>query len=686
MADLVAEIHSKQNELKRYGRLSLVSILEAIGERRDEENPLFDVAFNFIDFHVYESVKGLFEFMPFSFERTNMKLDFSVSVTLGQPSIKVVSSYGREWSELLVEKFIHTLRFIVERPDERISPMSWMTEAERQQLAAFNDTDAEYPRNESVIDRFEQAAQLWADRPALVMDDRELDYVTLRERVNMAAARLKQAKVGPGQFVGLLADRSFEMIIGLLAIMKTGAAYVPLDPEFPNERLLAILSDCKANVLVAGEGLKVSGFDGVTLSLTELCDPDGEQPQTIADGTHPKAEDIAYVMYTSGSTGEPKGVAVTHRNIVKTVINNGFMDVLPTDRMLQLSNYAFDGSTYEIFGALLNGAALVLIRKSDVLNAAELAKVFDEQRITSAFMTTSLFNMMVDWGLDRFRHVRRLFFGGEAGSLKHVRKALEVLGPGRIANGYGPTETTVFATTYVVDENIHRVDSVPIGRPINNTRVYILNQQGELQPPGVPGELHIAGDGLARGYLGRDDLTNERYVPCPFEKGQRMYKTGDLARWLPDGHLEYMGRIDQQVKIRGNRVETGRNRKRLLALSSVKEAAVVPFKDKRGQTMLCAYVVPAGPASIAGWKRSLREQLPEYMVPAVFMVMDRLPLTSNGKVNRRALPAPAVVQQEAAYEPAANETEAMLISLWEDILDLPRIGANDHFLKSAAIH
>ena len=259
---LTRAVHDKQTELKRHGRMSLVSILEAIGERSDEENPLFDIAFNFIDFHVYESVAGLFEFMPFSFERTNVKLDFSVSVTLGELSVKTVSAYGREWSERLVGKFVHTLRLIMEQPEERISPTTWMSAAERQQLEGFNDTGADYPRDASVIELFERAAHRWADRPALVMDGEELEYRALMERVNAAAARLRKASVGPGQYVGLLAERSFEMIIGLLAIMKAGAAYVPLDPEFPNERLLAILSDCGANMLVVGDGLQVDGFGG----------------------------------------------------------------------------------------------------------------------------------------------------------------------------------------------------------------------------------------------------------------------------------------------------------------------------------------------------------------------------------------------------------------------------------------
>ncbi|MCP3781736.1 amino acid adenylation domain-containing protein, partial [Paenibacillus sp. MZ03-122A] len=309
-------------------------------------------------------------------------------------------------------------------------------------------------------------------------------------------------------------------------------------------------------------------------------------------------KDLAYIMYTSGSTGHPKGVMTTQQNVIRTVRNSNYVTFMSTDRILQLSNYAFDGSTFDIFGALLNGATLVLIRKENMLNIAALSRILWEEKITVFFLTTALFNTLVDLDVDSLSNVRHVLFGGEKVSADHVARAYQVLGKSRIIHVYGPTESTVYATYYSVDHIDPREASIPIGVPLANTRAYIVNQENNLLPIGVPGELCIAGDGLARGYLNRPELTAEKFVINPFVPGERMYRTGDLARWLPDGNIEYLGRIDDQVKIRGYRIECGEVEARLLEHEAVREAVVMAKQDESGQAYLCAYYVSSEALSV----------------------------------------------------------------------------------------
>ncbi|WP_458463651.1 amino acid adenylation domain-containing protein, partial [Paenibacillus sp.] len=425
---------------------------------------------------------------------------------------------------------------------------------------------------------------------------------------------------------------------------------------------------------------------GPTMLLDDRLWDVVDKKQVVADPIQTWAADSpAYIMYTSGSTGAPKGVVTTHRNIMRTSINNGFMDMSPVDRVLQLSNYAFDGSTFEIFGALLNGAVLVLIPKEDVVNTAELARTFNEERISSAFMTASLFNTLVDYDVTCLKHVRKLFFGGEAASRSHVLKALDYLGPHRLANGYGPTETTVFAATYTVDETLSVRRNVPIGRPVHNTKVYVLNRWGQRQPIGVPGELHVGGDGLALGYLNQPALTSERFIESVVTPGEIMYRTGDLVRWLPDGNLEYLDRMDQQVKIRGNRIELPEIEDRLISLREVREAVVVPKRDSQGHSYLVAYIVlqreeQARQKQLAHIRQELSLMLPQYMIPSRFEFLDDLPRNSNGKIDRKALPEP-VNKLTDAYCAPTNTLEQDLAFIWAEVLGIERAGTEDHFFE-----
>ena len=627
----------------------------------------------------------------------------------------------------MLRHFERILEQIADEPERRIAEVELLTAKEKALLDSFAGTVADYPRQLTIYERFLQQVERVPDETALVFRDERVSYRELERRARLLSRELCRRGVQRGDAVGLLAERSVGMIIAIFAILRTGAAYVPLDPTHPRERLSYMLKDSGARLLLAEPGLDRPAFAGEvmllderlwngglertvpemeavheTVAALEVAEAEPEpgaslasahkgRPDALAEA-RPQVDpnDTAYIMYTSGSTGTPKGVVTTHRNVIKTSVNNGFADIGPGDRMLQLSNYAFDGSTYEIFGALLNGATLVLIRREDVLNAAALCRVLREERITSAFMTAALFNTVVDWDVHSLQHVRKLFFGGEAASKKHVLKALDALGPGRIANGYGPTETTVFAATYTVDESVREWNTVPIGRPIHNTKLYVLNRWGQRQPVGVAGELYIGGEGLAKGYLNRPDLTQKAFIESTFEfaPGERLYRTGDLVRWLPDGNLEYLGRLDRQVKIRGHRIEPDEVEARLIALPEVSEAVVEAGRDEQGHSFLIAYVVPEKSEVNARdetkledvLRRQLRSRLPEYMVPTVFVFLERMPLNANGKIDRRSLPAPKP-QHAKRYVAAKDEIERKLAGIWEEVLGIERIGMTDSFFE-----
>ncbi|MFS0871455.1 amino acid adenylation domain-containing protein [Paenibacillus xylanilyticus] len=590
--------------------------------------------------------------------------------------------FSHERIQQLSSHYTHILEQMTSNPNLSINDMELCTAEEILYFKKLEGQIVEYPRELSIPERFEEQVRQHGDRSAVILGSMSMTYSELGMNVNRMAAMLRQEGVRPGDRVGLLTDRSMGMIVSILGILKSGATYVPLDPGFPQERLAYMLEDSQVRLLMAEQGRDVPGFPGKTVVLNEQCWTGSVRAEFVGNPVA-QPDNAAYVMYTSGSTGKPKGVVTTHRNIMKTSIKNGFNDMMPTDRVLQLSNYAFDGSTYDIFGALLNGSALILISREDMLHITELARTLDEQRITTVFMTTALFNTLVDFDLSCLKHVRRLFFGGEPGSRKHVLKALDYLGPHRIINCYGPTETTVFATTFSVDESMRDRSNVPIGCPVHNTQVYVLNPWGKRQPIGVPGELYIGGEGLALGYLNQPALTEERFGKNPLKSGTRLYRTGDLVKWLPDGNLEFLDRLDQQVKIRGNRVELTEVESRLLVLPEVKEAMVTSGRDEQGHSFLSAYIVPHSTSEprLAGIIREqLLHDLPDYMVPSTYTLLDSFPLTSNGKVDKRMLPNPQPLLTESYVAPT-NPLEAELAEIWTNVLGLSRVGIHDHFFE-----
>jgi amino acid adenylation domain-containing protein len=580
------------------------------------------------------------------------------------------------------------LEGIVANPEQHLSDLPLLTEAERQRLLVeWNDTQADYPKDQCIHQLFEAQVERTPDAVAVVFENQQLTYRELNQQANQLANHLQKLGVEPEVLVGICMERSLEMIVGLLGILKAGGAYVPLDPTYPKERLAFMLEDAQVLVLLT-QARRVEALPFHRAKVTCLdADWDAiaqESYEKPVKGTKP--ENLTYAMYTSGSTGTPKGVSVPHRGVVRLVKESNYANLTAEEVLLQAAPISFDASTFEIWGTLLNGAQLVILPPHQP-SLAELGQAIEQYNVTTLWLTAGLFHLMVDEQVESFKNVRQLLAGGDVLSGIRIQKVLETSKNCRLINGYGPTESTTFACCHPII-NAEQVGSFPpIGRPISNTQVYVLDRYLQPVPIGVPGELHIGGDGLARGYLNRPELTAEKFIPNPFshEPGAYLYKTGDLARYLPNGNIEFFGRIDNQVKTRGFRIELGEIEAVLTQHSAVQASVIVVREDELSSKRLVAYVVFQPEQSLATTELRcfLEEKLPNYMVPSVFVMLDALPLTPNGKVNRQALPPPEELrpESEAAYVTPQTELEQTIATVWQEVLDLEKVGIHDNFFE-----
>jgi amino acid adenylation domain-containing protein len=568
------------------------------------------------------------------------------------------------------------------RPGARLADVALTGAQERTRVVEeWNRTERPFPRGATLHERFQAQVARRPDAAALAWDDLHLTYAELDARANRLAHHLRALGVGPDARVGVLLERGAELIVGILAVLKAGGCYVPLDPGYPPERLRTMMADCGAGVLVTLERFAAGEVaDGVrVVRLDGDADAIAARPATPPrSGATP--ENLAYVVYTSGSTGRPKGVMVTHRNVVQLVVGTDYVDLRPGDRVAQASNASFDALAFEAWGALLNGATLVGIPRDVLLSAPALRTLLREQAITTLYQTTALLNQLSREQPDIFAPLRDVLFGGQAADADRVRALLRSGRPARLLHMYGPTETTAWCSWHQVERVDDDAPTVSVGRPTGNQRIYLLDVALQPAPPGVPGEAYVGGAGVVRGYLGRPGLTAERFVPDPFaaEPGARMYRTGDRLRWTAEGTLEFMGRLDAQVKIRGFRIEPGEIESVLCAQAGVGEARVVVREDAPGEKRLVAYVV--GAAEPEALRAHLRQVLPEYMVPSAVVCVKALPVTPNGKLDERALPAPEGISA-AEYVAPRTEVEASLAAIWAAVLGVERVGARDHFFE-----
>ncbi|WAJ35465.1 amino acid adenylation domain-containing protein [Pseudomonas sp. GOM7] len=546
--------------------------------------------------------------------------------------------------------------------------------AQRAQLLALNPAASDYPREQTLHGLFAAQAQTSPDALAVIDGEVLLSYAELNTRANQLAHYLVVQGVVPGSKVALLLPRSADLLVAQLAVLKCAAAYVPLDVHAPVERQAFMLDDCQAACLISLSH-EPGAHDLPRLDLDRL-DLSGEARHDLT--VEQAADTPAYVMYTSGSTGQPKGVVVPHRAVARLVLNNGYAEFNAQDRVAFAANPAFDASTLEVWAPLLNGGAVVVVEQNILLDRARFAALLSEQAVSVLWLTAGLFHQYAASLYGAFSHLRYLIVGGDVLDPAVIAGVLKNGAPQHLLNGYGPTEATTFSSTYEIREAGQ--GSVPIGRPLANTQLYVLDAQQQLAPLGVAGELYIGGDGLAVGYLNQPELTAERFIQH-VELG-RLYRTGDLVRWRADGNLEYLGRNDSQIKLRGFRIELGEIEASLARYNGIEASAVLLREDTPGDKRLVAYFTATQAVAIEALRDHLQGELPEYMVPSAYVQLDSLPLTANGKLDRKALPAPdASALLSRAYEAPQTDTERTLAAIWQSLLGVEQVGRHDNFFE-----
>jgi amino acid adenylation domain-containing protein/thioester reductase-like protein len=584
-----------------------------------------------------------------------------------------VPLFSRREIDALAGHLFALIEAATQEPDRAIPTIDFLSESEKRRLLRdLNDTTAWFPADQTFCDLFASRAAEMLERTAVVYVERSLTYRELRDQGYALAGRLRSLGVGRGDIVGIFVDRSLEMFVGAVGVLASGAAFMPIDTKYPPERIQFMLEDSRARVVVSQRHLFESlRFSGTLIDLEDPAsfagppEPGGEFPLVS------RPEDVAYVIYTSGSTGKPKGTLIEHRSLLNFAYwHMKARGISSADRIAKHASFGFDASIVEVFPPLIAGAEIHVISEDIKLSLGELNEYFERHRITGAFLTTQFAEQFCE-NLDN-SSLRYLDTGGE--KLRTFAKRRF-----QLFNCYGPTECTVYTTCFPV---IEKQANIPIGRPLANTRLYVVDRFGNLLPEGFAGELCVSGVCLARGYLNRPDITAEKFVANPFEPGERLYKTGDLVRWLPDGNIEYLGRIDNQVKLRGFRIELGEIEAEIMKVPGVGNAAVTLAVDGEN-TFICAYFVAEGAVGPETIKDHLGTTLPEFMVPSYFVRLDAMPVNASGKIDRKALPVPHGKMERASsdFVSPAGATEQTLAALWQETLGIETVGARDDFFR-----
>lgn len=655
-------------------------LVEKLDVNRDmSRNPLFDVMFALQNVgNEILKIDGV-KTTPYEAIFNLAKFDITLAAFEVGEEINCYFNYStklfrKDTIHRLAGHFVQVLRSIVNNLDIQISQIDMVTPAEKEQLlVAFNDTDREFDTQATIQQLFDKQAALSPDQVAVFFEGKQLTYQELNEKANQLARLLIREGIVKDNIVAIMTSRSLEMIVSIVAVLKAGGAYVPIDPVHPADRIQYMLEDSNAKVLLTQKYLmdKVP-FNGYILDIEDEMLYQGEVTNVEIQAS---STDLAYVIYTSGTTGKPKGVMVEHHGIIslKTYYQSDFgIDI--HDRMVQFASSSFDVSVWEIIVCLLTGASLYIPTQDTIYDPAAFGDFIEAHQITVGLIPPVY---IVNVGPSKLSSMRLLLTGGSASNSDIVATWKDRT---TYMNAYGPTESSVIATTWVGTDR--EDEALPIGRPIPNTKAYVLNGQNQLQPIGVLGELCISGAGLARGYLNKPELTEKVFVEHPFAEGERMYKTGDLVRWLPDGMIEYFGRIDDQVKIRGYRIELGEIEAHLLSLHEIHATVVVAFTNEEGQPDLCAYIVADHEINILDIRQQIGQHLPSYMIPAYFVQLDSIPISVNGKVDKKRLPKPSTSNSDGReYVAPRNEIESTLASIWKAVLGVEQISIHDNFFE-----
>jgi amino acid adenylation domain-containing protein/non-ribosomal peptide synthase protein (TIGR01720 family) len=665
-----------------------------------EENPLQDLDVGEITINVIETNLGW------------GKYDLNILIQGGEECFSGVLIYNKEYyRDSTISRLINHYKVLLEsifhEPNREISTLAILTKEERYQLLLdWNQTSAQYPKDKTIHQLFEEQVEKTPDSTAIVFGDRRVTYRRLNERANQLARLLREKGVGPDKIAAVMVERSLEMMIGIFAVQKGGGAYLPIEPNFPQKRINYLLKDSAAVLVLTLPKFHhiaaAVNFEGEVIALED--EPLYERESGNLDLVN-TSKDTAYIIYTSGSSGMPKGVMIEHQGVMNRI--NWMQKFYPLDCrdvILQKTTYVFDVSVWELFWWCFVGACQCLLIPEGEKDPAAIIEAVERNNITTMHFVPSMLNIFLEYlqgssALKKRTCLKQVFASGEALTPFQVEKFNKLVRQctkkTRLINLYGPTEATIDVSYF--DCPIEgKLDNVPIGKPIDNTKLFVVNDQMALQAIGLPGELCITGGQLARGYLNRPKLTSEKFIDNPFEEKKwwgpmykKLYCTGDLAQWLPDGNIEYLGRTDFQVKIRGHRIELGEIESRLLSHKDIKEAVVIAKEfggqsipgDKRGERYLCAYVVSDKELTISQLGEYLSEELPAYMIPSYFVQLAELPLTANGKIDRKALPVPMKIDMQSGieYVEPGTDVEKILAEIWEDVLGRKGVGVNDNF-------
>ena len=685
--DLLKAVRGSTLEALAHQQLPFDKLVEELHpERSTSHNPLFQVMIG-----VYDSPSGSVETAGLDVEVldpvvTTAKFDLSLYIVESNSThFKLeynTKLFSRDFARRLIGHFLQICAAAVRAPETELRKLSMLTEDERKLiLETWNATQGPIP-NTTIHALFEKQCLNASNSTALIFEGTRLSYSELNQRANQVAHLLRERGVQRDTLVGLCMERSVELVVALLGILKSGGAYVPIDPTYPSERVQFMLEDAGVSLLLSQSHLssRLSEFSGHILFLDKRDETESfsiENPEPIN-----APDDLAYCIYTSGSTGKPKGALNSHRGVCNRLLWG--QDKYPIgagDKLLQKTPFSFDVSAWEFFWPLLTGATLVVARPEGHKDPAYLAQLIQEQQITTVHFVPSMLQAFLNEpSASACKSIKRVICSGEALSIEAQEHFFRLFNC-QLLNFYGPTEASIEVTYWECDRG-SQLGFVPIGRPIANTQMYVLNDALEPAPILVPGELFIGGIGVARGYHKRPELTAEKFLNDPFRSGNRVYRTGDLARFLPDGTIQYLGRIDHQVKIRGFRIELEEIESVMRQHPLIRDAVLIA-KELRGQQHLIAYYVPFPSITVEtdSLRAHLKTHLPEYMVPTFFVAMREIPLNANGKVDRRALPSPEanIARSDSAYVPPRNETEEKLVQIWCEVLRLEKAGINDNF-------
>lgn len=679
--DWANEIKTAVSEADKHQNLPLEELVKIMcTDMESEEAPVFNTIVLLENIHDTGIVEDIKADAVFAFKLDENSIDIRIEYNSCLFTEQAIS--------LITEQMTNYYDLAAANPNIRLWEMDVIPESEKFRiLRQFNNTKAEYQKDKTIHEMFEEQAAKTPNNIAAIFERGMLTYRELNEKSNQLARALLKKGAAQGSIIAVMLERSIDMIVGIMGILKAGCAYLPISPEYPSDRINYMLNDSYSKIMLTVGTLKEGViYNGILIDLEDesIYDENGTNLGKIASSS------LAYVIYTSGSTGRPKGVMIEHYSVVNRI---SWMQkrypIGESDTILQKTPFTFDVSVWELFWWSFYGAKVFFLKQGGEKNPKEIVNAIENENITVIHFVPSMLSSFLDYievkGVSyRLKSLRQVFSSGEVLGFQHVESFNKLLNKAcgtKLTNLYGPTEATVDVSFFDCPSG-GELKVIPIGKPIDNIKLYVVDKCAKLQPVEVAGELCISGDGVGRGYLNREELTAERFTDDPFDHGRTLYKTGDLARWMADGNIEYLGRIDNQVKIRGFRIELGEIEAHILSMRKVSDAVVIDRQDKEGEKYLSAYIVSSEPISQDELRADLLKELPEYMVPAYFIRLDEMPLTANGKINRKALPEPEGFIEGEKQDLPENENQRRILEVWKNVLGRENIGINDDFFES----